>query len=213
MSLSHLPRLDEPDPGREGAGGPDHPMRKVTRQVAFDPEGWTPERRAKVAELFDSLAPEWHTRFSEERSLPLDDALERGGPFAEGLVLELGSGVGLMSPMLEQRLGRVVALDLAHEMVVRAPSRPPRVLGDSSALPVADGAAAVIVCMNMFLFPSEVDRVLGPDGALVWVNSVGDLTPIHLTAEEVHDALPGDWDVVASEAGWGTWAVARRAGR
>jgi hypothetical protein len=52
--------------------------------------------------------------------------------------------------------------------------------------------------------------VLAPPGALVWVNTLGPNTPIHLTAEEVDAALGGSWDIVASEAGWGTWCVARR---
>ena len=62
----------------------------------------------------------------------------------------------------------------------------------------------------MLLFPVEIDRVLAPDGVLVWVNTSGEHTPIHLTAAEVERALPGAWDVVASSAGRGTWAVARR---
>jgi hypothetical protein len=56
-----------------------------------------------------------------------------------------------------------------------------------------------------------MDRVLSPRGALVWVNTAGALTPIHLSAAEVVDAMPGDWDAVASDAGWGTWAVLTRA--
>jgi len=58
--------------------------------------------------------------------------------------------------------------------------------------------------------PAEVDRVLTRCGALVWVNTGGEATPIHLTAEELLEALPGSWDAVASRAGTGTWAVAHR---
>jgi SAM-dependent methyltransferase len=210
MTLVHLDRVDTPEPGRDGPGGADHPMRRVTRQVAFEPDGWTEERRRKVVELFDSLAPDWHTRGGPARYVPVDDALERGGSWTSGPVLEIGSGVGLVSEHLEARLGEVIALDLSLEMLLRAPAVPPRVLADTAHLPVPDASVATVVLMNMFLFPAEMDRVLAPGGALVWINSLGDLTPIHLTAEEVHDALPGDWDVVASEAGWGTWATARR---
>jgi hypothetical protein len=53
---------------------------------------------------------------------------------------------------------------------------------------------------------------LTSEGALVWVNTAGDRTPIHLTADDVEAALPGPWDGIASEAGWGTWAVLRRSG-
>ena len=57
----------------------------------------------------------------------------------------------------------------------------------------------------------EMWRVLAPGGALVWVSSLGDRTPIYLSAEEVEAALPGEWRGVASEAGWGSWCVTGRA--
>lgn len=216
MSLRELDRLDPPVTDPSGPGGPDHPMRKVTVQVAFEPEGWTAERRAKVADLFDSLADEWHTRGGGDRHRPLLDALERGDVPPAGRCLELGSGVGLTTDLLAEHFDVVHARDLSMEMLRRSPDEPgPRILGDSSRLPYPDGAAAAIVCQNMLLFPAEIDRVLAPGGTLVWVNTSGDRTPIHLTAAEVERALnsharTGSWDVVASSAGNGTWAVARR---
>jgi len=42
------------------------------------------------------------------------------------------------------------------------------------------------------------------------VNSLGECTPIHLPAEDVARALPGEWAGTAAEAGWGTWCVLRR---
>lgn len=211
MSLRELDRLDPPVTDPSGPGGPDHPMRKVTLQVAFDPDGWTPERRTKVAGLFDSLAPEWHTRDGPGRHAPLVDALDRGEVPGDGLCLELGSGVGITTALLAERFDVVHALDLSMEMLRRSPaSSGPRVLGDSSHLPYPDRSARAIVCQNMLLFPAEVDRVLATGGVLVWVNTSAEHTPIHLSAAEVERALPGSWDVVASSAGRGTWAVARR---
>lgn len=186
-------------------------MRAVTRQVAFDPTGWTPERAAKVAALFDSLAPEWHTRDSPHRFEPLHDAFERGGPFGRDVCLELGSGTGLVTSWLAPRFDVVVAVDLSAEMLRLAPADVgARVLADSARLPVRSRAAGVVVLFNMLLFPMEVDRITAPDGVVVWVNTSGDRTPIHLPAEDVAAALPGDWDGVHAEAGWGTWAVLRR---
>ena len=63
----------------------------------------------------------------------------------------------------------------------------------------------------MFLFPDEVDRVLANDGVLLWVSTLGDATPIYLPPEDVLRALPGAWDGIAADAGWGNWLVARRA--
>ena len=65
------------------------------------------------------------------------------------------------------------------------------------------GAAAAVVLVNCFLFPDEVDRVLAPDGVVVWVNSSGAETPIHLPPDDVVAALPGRWEGVQSTAGVG----------
>jgi SAM-dependent methyltransferase len=210
--IRHLPRVVPEAPGKPTRGDADHPMRKVTRQVAFEAGGWTSDRRARVETLFDDLAPEWHTRDHPYRSQPVIDALERGGPIGAGVCLELGSGTGMATPWLADRFSLVVASDLSAEMLKLAPSGVgSRIRADGSRLPLRDHSVDAAVLINMFLFPDEMDRVVRPEGALVWVNTSGDRTPIHLTADEVDTALPGEWDGVASEAGWGTWAVLRRA--
>jgi hypothetical protein len=86
-----------------------------------------------------------------------------------------------------------------------------QVQSDAAALPLRSRSAAVVALINMFLFPSEIERVLADDGVLVWVNTNGDETPIYLPADEVLGALPGSWDGVTASAGWGTWLTARRA--
>ncbi|HMJ74992.1 MAG TPA: methyltransferase domain-containing protein, partial [Iamia sp.] len=85
-----------------------------------------------------------------------------------------------------------------------------RVLADGARLPVADASLDAVVLMNAFLFAPECARVLRPGGALVWVNSRGPETPIHLPAETVVAAVGGDWTATASEAGTATWCVALR---
>ena len=213
MSLTTLPTtvvVDTPRP--DVGGGPDHPMRLVTRETAFNPRSWTPERAAKVGELFDSMAPTWSGRDGPDRHRALVDALARGGPFTPGPCLEVGSGTGDATPFLRERLGDVVALDLSREMLRHTPADGPRVQADSSRLPVRTASVAVVALVNMLLFPAEVDRVLAPAGALLWVSTLGDATPIYLAAADVLAALPGAWDGVSADAGWGTWLVARRAG-
>jgi len=209
VKVRFLPRLDTLPPDRPEAGGPDHPMRKVTREVAFE-GGWSAERARKVAELFDGLAAEWHTRMKDERWEPLRDALARGGVPAGGRCIELGAGTGHASRELVARYPSLVVVDLSREMLrQRAAGLGLPVRADAARLPFRDGAADVLVLANMLLFPAEVVRILAPRGALVWVNSLGDRTPIHLPAEDVARALPG-FEGVASEAGWGSWAVLRR---
>ena len=206
-----------PDPAElVGEGNDAHPMRQVTRQVAFEPGGWTPERAAKVAALFDGLAPEWHTRIRPGEMVSLTDALERGGVDAAvaasgpGLVVELGSGTGFGTPYLCERYGRVVAVDLSLEMLRHAGAGAPRVQADAARLPLGDRTVAALVLVNTLLFPAEVERVVAPGGVVVWVNSLAERTPIHLPADDVARALPGRWDGVGSRAGGGSWCVLRR---
>jgi SAM-dependent methyltransferase len=194
----------------EGDGNEDHPMRAVTRQVAFE-DGWSPDRAAKVAALFDGLAPDWHLRSTPERLVSLDDALARGD-VPGGRALEPGSGTGIATPRLAAHFDQVVSLDLAAEMLRRAPAVTPRVQADAATLPVRSESVDAVVLVNALLFPAEVDRVLARDGVVVWVNTVGDRTPIHLPAGDVAAALPGEWEGVAASAGPGTWCVLRRAG-
>jgi len=211
MGVEHLPVVIPVRQERAANFGTDHPMRVVTREVAFEPDGWTPERKAEVAALFDEQAPEWHTREVPGRYDALEDALDRGGVPVDGAVLELGSGTGLSTPLLAERFAGLIAADLSFEMLRLAPAAAaPRVQLDSSRLPFPDGALSVVLAINMLLFPREMARVLAPTGVLVWVNTSGDRTPIHLPADDVVQAMGPGWTGTASEAGTGTWCVARR---
>lgn len=63
---------------------------------------------------------------------------------------------------------------------------------------------------DALLFPAEIVRVLAPNGVLLWINQLGEDGPLHLPAMDVAHALPGDWQAVEADAGWGSWAVLRR---
>lgn len=217
MTLRELPAVEIEGHAPSGLGSPEHPMRLVTRRAAgLDEGGWTDDLRSTVEQTFDALAAEWHTRTSPARTAVVVDALDRGlaevpPPSPPGLAVEVGSGIGAYSALLAGRFDAVLAVDLSLEMLRRSPAAPGRrVQADAARLPVADSTAGAVVLVNAFLFPSEVDRVLRPDGIVVWVNSSGEETPIHLLAEEVVAALPGSWDGAASRAGAGTWSVLRR---
>lgn len=211
--IHHLPRVVPEAPGRSDGVGPAHLMRRVTERVAADPGAWDDDLRAEVTTLFDGLADEWHTRDSPHRHEPLADAITRGGEIG-GPLLEVGSGIGLATERLAELTGvTVISLELSWEMLKRTPADGmPRLQADASRLAVRPRSLGSVVLENTLLFGPELDRALAPGGAVVWVNSNGDRTPIHLPAEAVADALPGDWEGVASEAGWGTWCVLRRVG-
>lgn len=210
-ALDHLPDHESAVAPEEFAG-PDHPMRKVTRGVAFEGK-WNGERAHKVADLFDGLAGEWtEGRGNATRTAPLHDALDRGALPLDGRWLELGSGTGVGSRIISEQVESLVCTDIASEMLRLSVADAPRFRSDASSLPMPDDAVDVVVMINMLLFPSEVDRVLRPDGAALWINTNGDQTPIHLPPDDVVDALPGDWHGTTSRAGTGFWLVARRAG-
>lgn len=214
--LTPLPPASIPDHRSSGLGSPDHPMRVMTRRAAgLDAPSWDDEARAEVAAFFDALAPEWHTRTSPERDAVVNDALERGlrdRRVGEGVCIELGSGIGAYTPVLAHRWRQVLAVEVSLEMLRRASKDVGhRVLADGSLLPLLAGVADAMVLVNSFLFPDEVDRVLAPEGVVVWVNSSGAGTPIYLSPDDVVAALPGEWCGVRSQAGAGVWCVVWRA--
>jgi ubiquinone/menaquinone biosynthesis C-methylase UbiE len=155
----------------------------------------------------------WNTpyRRSAERLAAVEDALDRGNA-GSGTALELGSGTGTGTKLLAARgFASIIALDLAEEMLaIASPEFGARVRGDASSLPVASDSVDVVVLVNAMLFPVEVDRVLRTGGHVIWVNTLGDQTPIHLPPDDVVEALPGKWMGVASRAGTGIWAVVHR---
>jgi SAM-dependent methyltransferase len=202
-------------------------MRIATRRAAgLDAGGWTAELREEVEDFFDGLAHEWHTRSSPERTAVVLDALSRGldavdyrgsgplGPAAvpTGIAVEVGCGIGTYSNLLAERFATVVAVDLSLPMLKLAPCGPAhRVQADGARLPLVDSSAAAVVLINAFLFPDEMARVLSPKGAVVWVNSSGEQTPIYLSVEELVAQLPGEWTGTASRAGEAHWCVLTRA--
>ena len=205
--LDDAPGRTEPEP----FAGPDHPMRQMTRRVAFD-RRWDERNASNVGALFDGLAEEWSQRSADPaRVAAIDDALDRGGAAPGGRWLELGSGTGIGTAVARRRTGSLVAADLSWEMLTRAPATlAPRLRADASALPFCNDQFDGLLLVNMLLFPDEVARVLRPGGAIVWVNTSGDQTPIHLPPGDVLEALPGEWRGRAGRAGTGTWVVAHR---
>ena len=128
-----------------------------------------------------------------------------------GPAVEVGSGIGTYSGLLTERFRQVVAIDLSLAMLKLAPAAPAlRVQADGARLPLCDASAAAVVLINAFLFPAEVERVLSPAGALVWVNSSGEQTPIYLSIDDLVAGLTGEWTGTSSRAGEGLWCVLRR---
>tara|TARA_B110000438_G_scaffold227018_1_gene221406 strand:+ start:214 stop:879 length:666 start_codon:yes stop_codon:yes gene_type:complete len=211
--IEYLPGIGGVDEGTRGTVV-NHRMRAVTELVAEDGI-WDDSLVVEVRALFDSLAPGWTaTRDHPMRNAPLLDALERG--VVEGhTVLELGAGTCISARDLVGRYDRLLAADLSWGMLSHAvDGAPPLICTDGSALPLADGTLDVLILQNMFLFATEVDRCLAVGGCVVWVNSRGAETPIHLSCDAVITALEVatgvSWRAITSTVGEATWAVVRR---
>ncbi len=210
-AIRRLPVLIPQPESPPDLDGSDHPVRVVTRSVVADEAFWTPVEAASITERFDELAPDWENRLRPEEFVGLPDACERGRLEPAALCLEVGSGTGFGTVHLAAHFSQVIAVDISAGMLALAPpDLAPRVRADGASLPLPDDSVDVVALINMLLFPTEVDRVLRPGGAVLWFNTLGARTPIHLPADEVAAALPGRWTGIASEALWATWSVLRR---
>ncbi|MEM7095777.1 MAG: methyltransferase domain-containing protein [Actinomycetota bacterium] len=204
--LDDHPEASDPEP----FAGPDHPIRKITRRMAFGDE-WRPDHADRMATLFDEMAPEWSERNVDPiKAAPVLDAVDRGGLPLDGAWLELGSGTGAGARALGPHVASLVCTDLSAGMLAHAPDDAPRLRSDASTLPFAADSFDGVLMINMLLFPTEVDRVLRPGGRLLWVNTLGDQTPIHLPAADVIEAMPGEWGGLTARAGTGFWLSAGR---
>jgi SAM-dependent methyltransferase len=207
-----LPRVIAAPPGKpvpeSGAE-----LRRLARQIATDPAAWTPDLASLVAGLFEEMAPAWDVEHATGRLDFLVDALARGGPLPSGVCLELGSGTGQHTPLLADAFDHVIAVDLARQMLRRAPAHlAPQLQADAAQLPLATGSIAAVVLVDALLFPTEIARVMAADGLLIWANQLGADGPLFLDTPTVITTLGGPWSAVQAEAGWGSWAVLRRAG-
>jgi predicted TPR repeat methyltransferase len=208
--LTQLP--DHPDTTEpEPFARPDNPMRMMTRAKAFG-DSWEPSDSSRVQEIFDGMAASWsETHVDPIKAAPVEDALERGRVPLDRQWLEIGSGTGAGARILRDRVDSLVCTDLAAEMLRHAPDIAPKVRADASQLPFPDHSFDVILLINMLLFPVEVDRLLRSGGSVLWVNTLGDQTPIHLPPGDVLEAMPGAWTGSTARAGTGFWLTARRA--
>jgi SAM-dependent methyltransferase len=208
-----LDRVVAADPGKPTRAKA-RESQAASRAIAEDPGSWSPAQAREAARRYAGLAAVWDSERGEYRSVPLADALARGGPLPAGLCVEVGCGTGLLTPLLDRIWPRVLCLDLTPEMLRRSAARW-RIRADASRLPIGTGRAAAAVLADVPLFAGEVVRVLAPDGVVVWSNALGYGAPHHVPVQVVLAALQradpaAGWEAVTAEAGWGLWAVLRR---
>ena len=209
-NLFTLSRLTPVRHDRNDGANNDHPMRRIVRGVASSESEWTPENKFTVRNTFGQMAHEWKLRDGIDRTEALVEALDRvdiSGDFC----LELGSGTGSVRALLDAKFKSVVSVDLAYEMLTNFNVPNAELLqGDSSKLPFKSNCVDVCVIVNSLLFPSEVRRILKPEGVLVWVSTNGDRTPIYLSPKDVNDAIGSDFYGVTAHCGNGIWSCFSR---
>lgn len=169
---------------------------------------------AGVSADYDLAAPAWGQGASLVYG-PLARALVATGPvgLAGRLVLDVGAGTGVASAALLAAGARPLAVDLSHGMLAwRRAERPPAVVGDVLALPVASGAAGGAVAafvLNHLEEPvaalAELARVVAPGGpVLASVYSNAEQTEVKQTVDAVVAAwgwTPPDWYLALKERG------------
>jgi SAM-dependent methyltransferase len=196
--------------------------RFTTNQVVRRPSLWRFFRRLTRFQ-FARLAPVWDSMRSPESFAPFEAALE-GLEDTPRRVLDLGTGTGAAALTVARRFpeAEVVGVDLAGAMVDRARRNTPAELadrvrfevGDAERLPFGDAAFDLVTLANMIPFFDELDRVVAPDGSIVFAFSAGPETPIYVPPERLRDELGrrGYSNFAEFAAGNGTALVARKPG-
>jgi ubiquinone/menaquinone biosynthesis C-methylase UbiE len=171
----------------------DWDIRQVTHDLAEEPERWD-DVRPVVKRLFDNLAAEWDTRVGPHHVELLDAALASVPP--PSVALDLGTGTGVGASALARHFPEavVVGADIAERMVRIAAGKPrPHpvrfLVADGARLPLPDASLDLVVALNVFVFFSEIARVLRPGGRLAVLYSRAEETPIFLPSEDLHRHL------------------------
>lgn len=165
-----------------------------------------------MADVFDAAAATWNESRGDYRRPVLADALTRGGPFRPGRAVEIASGTGLLTSLIQEVWPTVVAVDLSSGMLARSAARQ-RIQADAARLPLADGSVDAVVLGDGPLFAAEVARVMADGAVLVCSNALGDGAPFFLHTEVLIEAMTTatarPWEATRSQAHWGSWAVLR----
>ena len=118
--------------------------------------------------FFNRLAQNWDSLIGEDTRARLRGILARLGLKPGSRVLDVGSGTGILSSLLQQVLGKegeIVALDFAEEMLRRARNKGLQgsicqIQADVHALPLKDGSFDFVICHASFPHFADKPRAL-----------------------------------------------------
>lgn len=149
-------------------------------------------------------------RYRRDYSAGVYDAIvERTGPAAGRVAVDVGCGTGFVTRELARRAWRVLGVDFSAHMLAVARAETPDdvalVRARGEVLPIGTGAAALATCGTAFhwLAPApalaELERVLAPGGwaALFWRYPVPGEPSTRLVADLLRDVgapVPDDFE-------------------
>lgn len=115
-------------------------------------------RTIKLRDYFDSLAPTWDTRISEEDVKRLRDIIAKLDIKPGSHILDIGSGTGVLVPLLVPATGdngSVIELDISAKMLLKAKVKGFRgnihyLQADAGAIPLSEAIFDLVICNNTF---------------------------------------------------------------
>lgn len=148
------------------------------------------------AEAWDAGAEAWVARVREARWEAHDASIRELLPPPTGLTFDVGCGEGRLTRLLDAAGYEVVGVDRSPALIELARRAHPRGryhVGSIDALPADDGAAELVLCVNVLphvvdlrLAAQELARVLPEGGVLV----AGHRHPVAVAG--AHDAETGE---------------------
>jgi ubiquinone/menaquinone biosynthesis C-methylase UbiE len=153
-----------------------------------------------IREYFNSKADTWDETVTEKDTFKLQHMARRLGLAPCFTVLDVGTGTGVFLPYILGEIreaGRLVALDLADEMLLRAKAKSPAgdieyLCADIMAIPLCDGIFDAVVCYSSFPHLqdkpkalAEIKRVLKISGRLFICH-----TSSRAEINQIHSQIP-----------------------